>query len=160
MITATHLHAMVIHFPIALLIIGFFFALVSIFSKNTFFRTASIWLLFIGTIGTTIAFLSGDAAGEGIEGGLLALAVEEHEESAELTLWLAWSVTFIFMITEILKNRFVWLRVIGIIVFAACITSLSRTGYLGGHLVYQHGAGVEVASSFGTTTGQQSGDND
>ena len=39
MFTATHLHAMVIHFPIALVLIGYIFEIISLFSKNIFHKT-------------------------------------------------------------------------------------------------------------------------
>ena len=45
MITAPHLHAMVIHFPIALLIVGFLLELISILTKNLFFKKVSFYLL-------------------------------------------------------------------------------------------------------------------
>ena len=41
MITAPHFHAMVIHFPIALLLAGFLSELIALFSKKQFFKNAS-----------------------------------------------------------------------------------------------------------------------
>ncbi len=37
MISATHLHAILIHFPIALIIVGFFSEIIHLFSKKEFF---------------------------------------------------------------------------------------------------------------------------
>ena len=75
MIAATHLHAMLIHFPIALLIIGFLSELMGLVSKKIFFNQVAYYLLILGTFGTIAAYLSGDAAGEGMEEGTLGKAI-------------------------------------------------------------------------------------
>jgi len=38
-----------------------------------------------------------------------------------------------------------WIKWAGIILFTALVGSVARTGYLGGQLVYSHGAGVQLA---------------
>jgi len=59
MISATHLHAMIIHFPIALLMAGFFSEVIALFSKKEFFSNATFYLLLIGVFGSTPAYLTG-----------------------------------------------------------------------------------------------------
>lgn len=66
MITAPHLHAMVIHFPIALLMAGFFSELIALISKREFFRHASFYLLVLGALGAIVAYVSGSYAGGGM----------------------------------------------------------------------------------------------
>ena len=66
MLSATHLHAMAVHFPIALLVIGFFAELFSLFMQKPFLRKAALCLLITGTVGTIVSYLAGNAAGEGI----------------------------------------------------------------------------------------------
>ena len=87
MISATHLHAMFIHFPIALLIIGFVSELIGLLFKKPFFNQAAFYLLIVGTLGTIASYLSGDAAGEGMEEGTLGKAIGMHEEAATVALW-------------------------------------------------------------------------
>jgi uncharacterized membrane protein len=70
MITAPHLHAMVIHFPIALLLAGFLSELIALVSKNPFFKNASLYLLILGTLGAIVAFVSGSNAGDGMTDGI------------------------------------------------------------------------------------------
>ena len=45
MLTAPHLHTMVIHFPIALLMVGFISELIRLFSKKEFFKTVALFAL-------------------------------------------------------------------------------------------------------------------
>lgn len=136
---------MAIHFPIALLIIGFLFELAAFFYKGSFFRQAAFYLLLLGTLGTIASYLTGNAAGEGMEEGALAKAMEQHEEAATITLWLSCAVAVIYLAMAIFKYQKTWARIISILLFAAIIVSVARTGYMGGQLVYKHGAGVELA---------------
>ena len=55
MISATHLHAMVVHFPIALLMVAFLFELISFFYKKEFFRQSAVYLLILGMLGTVLS---------------------------------------------------------------------------------------------------------
>ena len=145
MISATHLHAMIIHFPIALLMTGFFSEVIALFIKKEFFSQAAFYLLILGALGATVAYLTGGYAGEGIEEGPLKNPMELHEEAATITLWLA-IITALFraVIFYFKYNRF-WVKWLGIILFTALVGSVARTGYLGGQLVYNHGAGVQLA---------------
>lgn len=144
MLSATHLHAMIVHFPIALLMAGFLSEVISLFSKNQFYRNAAFYLLILGSLGSAAAYLSGSYAGEGVEDGPLEGPIELHENAALFTIMLSGIVSVFYILIFLLKNKASWTRVTGIILFAALIGSLARTGYLGGHLVYNHGAGVEL----------------
>jgi uncharacterized membrane protein len=144
MISSTHLHAIVIHFPIALLIIGFLTELVSLFLMKPFFKQMAFYLLLLGTFGTIVSYLSGDAAGEGMEGGSLGRAIELHEEAATIALWLTITTAVLYLLVFIFKYNRKWVRVVGVLLFACVVGAIARTGYLGGQLVYKHGAGVEL----------------
>lgn len=147
MISSTHLHAMVIHFPIALLIIGFISELLGHLIKKPFFNQAAFYLLILGTFGTIIAYLSGDAAGEGMEEGTLGKAIGMHQEAAIITLWLAILTTLVYAAIRFFKIQNKWFKLISVVLFAALVGAVSRTAYLGGQLVYKHGAGVELGLS-------------
>jgi uncharacterized membrane protein len=144
MFTATHLHAMVIHFPIALLLIGYIFEIISLFSKNIFYRQSSFALLFIGTIGVLFAYFTGNAAGDGMEDGTMFRAMKLHEQSATFTLCIACSTAIYYSINYYFHLQKTGLKIIGIILFTITVAAISRTGYLGGQLVYKHGAGVQL----------------
>ena len=49
------------------------------------------------------------------------------------------------LIRRFFKYKKGWVKFARIILFAVTIAAIARTGYLGGQLVYKHGAGVELA---------------
>ncbi len=145
MISATHLHSMIIHFPIALIITGFLSEIIALLIKKEFFNKAAFYLLLLGALSAIAAYLSGESAGEGIESGPLKAPMELHENAAMITLWLAIATALFRVIVTFLKTNRPWTRWVGILLFIALIGSVTRTGYLGGQLVFSHGAGVKLA---------------
>lgn len=153
MISATHFHAMIIHFPIALLMAGFLSEIIALFSKKEFFSNVAFYLLFLGALGASAAYVSGSYAGEGIEDGPLKNPVELHEQVATVTLWLAIITALFRAVVFYFKYSRSWVKWVGILLFAALVGSVAITGYLGGQLVYSHGAGVQLALPDFNTTG-------
>lgn len=149
MIDLTHLHPMIVHFPIALLIVGFITDLVSLFLKQDFWEKAGLYLLILGALGTIAALLSGEQAGSGIaEQGLLKQAIEQHEGAADLAVWLI-SATAIIRIALILWKKYTGaFKIAALILFFISVGAIARTGYYGGKLVYEHAAGVELNLGF------------
>jgi uncharacterized membrane protein len=145
MVSSTHLHAMLVHFPIALLIVGFLSQLVAVFFRKPFFSSVAFYLLLLGTAGTVASYLAGSAAGEGMEEGLLGKAMSVHEQAATIALWLTVLTAAVYLVFYFFKYSKTWAKMLGIILFAGAITAIVRTGYLGGQLVYKHGAGVQLA---------------
>ncbi|MBP6334536.1 MAG: DUF2231 domain-containing protein [Bacteroidia bacterium] len=145
MISATHLHSMIIHFPIALLIAGFFSEVIALITKKNFFKNVAFYLLILGAIGTVASYLSGESAGEGIENGPLKIPIDLHEDAAVFTLWLAIITAAFKVMVYFMKWEAKWTKWTGILLFTLLIGSVSRTGYLGGQLVFKHGAGIELA---------------
>lgn len=153
MITAPHLHAIVIHFPIALLIVGFFSEIIAIFSKKKFFKNASYYLLLLGSLGAIVAYISGSYAGDGMTDGILQAPMEAHEEAAVFTLWLAIITALSRVAIYYFKYKQPWAKWTSFILFLGLVVSVGRTGYLGGELVFKHGAGIELAlPDFGDPT--------
>ncbi len=145
MFTATHLHAMIIHFPIALLMAGFLSEIVSVVTKKEFFKSVAFYLLLLGALGAIAAYISGGYAGEGIEEGPLEGPIELHEEAALITLWLS-IITALFRVgVHFFKYEKPWTKWAGVLLFTVLVGSIARTGYLGGELVYSHGAGVQLS---------------
>lgn len=145
MIDTTHLHPMIVHFPIALLIVGFLSELVSFFVKKEFFSTAAFYLLILGTIGVVAAYFTGQFAGDGItEVGTLKQALETHEDAAELTLWLMVIAALSRIAIVILKKYQGAFKTLAFFLFLLGVVSIARTGFYGGELVYKHAAGVKI----------------
>lgn len=145
MISSTHLHAMVVHFPIALILVGFFAELIGLVSSNTFLRKAALLLLILGTAGVIAAFFSGNAAGAGMEEGSMGKALGLHEQAAQFSLWLTLAAVLLRGGTDLLKLNQPWIRIAAFLLFALSTAAVARTGYLGGQLVFKHAAGVELS---------------
>jgi uncharacterized membrane protein len=96
-------------------------------------------------LGTVVSYLAGNAAGEGMEEGTLNKAMELHEQAATISLWLTIITALVYAGIYFLKFNKRWLKIIAVLLFTGVIASIARTGYLGGQLVYKHGAGVELA---------------
>jgi len=155
MISATHLHAMIIHFPIALLMAGFLSEIIALFVKKEFFSNTAFYLLLLGAMGATVAYITGSYAGEGIEEGPLKIPMELHQQAATFTLVLAIITALFRIVIFYFKYNRKWVIWTGIILFTALAGSVARTGYLGGQLVYSHGAGVQFAlPDFGNAGGE------
>ncbi len=149
MFDTTHLHPMIVHFPIALLIVGFLSDLIGAFFKKEFFSKAGLYLLILGTAGVIAAYFSGNIAGDGVsEAGALKQALENHEEAAELSLWLMVIVSVVRIGIVVFKKYTGIFKWAAIVLFLVGILSIARTGYYGGELVFKHAAGVQLNLGF------------
>lgn len=151
MFTATHLHAMIVHFPVALVLVAFFTDVLGLILKKKFYQQATFYVLILATLGAIVAYLTGDAAGDGMDGGSLLQAMEAHEEAATFTLWFTIAATGAKSALFILKKEMLWLKILAFVLLMAAAGGVARTGYLGGQMVFKHAAGVELGfSNFGT----------
>lgn len=148
-------HPIIVHFAIALLIIGVIFRWVSLSGRAPFTGPAAATLLLLGTVAAYLAVRSGtDAHGpvERIPG--VRQAVNEHEEAGELArnIFLVVALLEIVALARRRKNINVarvalWgSAVVGIAGFVA----IYRAGDLGGDLVYNYAGGIGIRS--GDTT--------
>ncbi len=142
--TATHLHAMLVHFPIALLLVGFAAEIAGFITKKEFFHQVGFGLLLLGAAGAVLAYFTGDAAGEGLEEGVLAQAVGLHEAAAARTLWAVLLAMAVRLAMEATETRQFWARSGALVLYLIAVCATAQTAYLGGQLVFVHGAGVEL----------------
>jgi len=144
MFDTSHLHPMIVHFPIALLMVGFLSEIIGLTLKKEFFTKAAFYLLILGTLGVVAAYITGDIAGDGVsETGQLKNALETHEHAAQFTLWLMVGAAIARIALVWLKKLDGILKYAAFVLFFAGVLSVARTGYYGGELVYKHAAGVQ-----------------
>lgn len=147
------LHPMIVHFPIALLIVGLLFDAIGLFAKNEFYSKAAFYLLILGTLGVIAAYFSGNAAGEGIsEEGTLKQAIELHEDAASLTLWLMVLASAARIVMMLIKKYTGAFKYFTFGLFLIGVLSIARTGFYGGELVFKHAAGVKLNLGFDVNT--------
>src|SRR3974390_3084136 len=85
----TELHPLVIHFPIALLLVAPLFIVVGIVinpQRGRPFLVTALSLMALGTVGTMLAVATGEAAAEvAHRTGVVSTVLERHQELAETT---------------------------------------------------------------------------
>jgi len=147
-------HPLVVHFPVALLIVGSAgFALAMALRRKTsaaWLLPASRALLVLGTLSAWVAVYTGILADREVGRDLCdPLVLHAHERYAYL-------VCFLFtggILADLLGVRFLpskqwkaWGPRLALVVFLAGTITLGYVGHLGGKLVYQQAAGVHQPS--------------
>jgi uncharacterized membrane protein len=145
------LHPQIVHFVVALLVIGVVFRLVSLTGRLAFTSHAATALILIGTIASVIAVQSGtDAHGpvERVPGA--REAVMQHEQWGIRTRNIFVAVAALELIVLVLGSsrpkqaRVVAMGAAGIGVIG--LAALYEAGDRGGELVYNHAGGVGIRS--------------
>ena len=132
------LHPAVVHFPVALAVVGALAELVYLLIRRPWVRWFGPVLLTVALAGSGVAYFSGKAVGDKAENqGVPQAAVDKHETSC---LWALGTLGLATLLSWAVRTsgRGLWLSTL--IALAAAGLTL-YTGYLGGELVYRHGAG-------------------
>ncbi|MFH0894374.1 MAG: DUF2231 domain-containing protein [Bacteroidota bacterium] len=133
---STHFHPMVVHFPIALLIVGFLYEAISVFfCKEHKLSKAGMWLIILGTLGAWAAYFTGEYFTDEMTGARGELK-ESHELFAKIVMYtmLAVSALRIWINWKKMESgNMKWVMLVLMLAMAACV---GYTGFLGGSLVY------------------------
>lgn len=142
-------HAMVVHFPIVMAVVGVPLAIIAaVFPK----RKPLLWTtLFLYAALTLIAWVTawtGERARDAAPATLAAEVwthIEAHEEAAE-KVWIVSAATALLVLLAFLPHSRTQLVFRGLVVLMALAAALhvSITAHRGAMLVYQHGVGTEV----------------
>jgi uncharacterized membrane protein len=142
------IHPIVVHFPIALLIVSVIFAFGWLFSGAAWWRNTLLILVTLGAAGAFFAMESGEELREheffeyGGFGDLEPL-MDEHEELGEASMFVAMG-TAVFLL-GVFAFGFkrgsttadpIALRVIGLVATLACAATVGIAGHRGGLLVW------------------------
>ena len=142
MFTTSHLHPMLVHFPIALVMIGFLAELAFLFfKKEVSLSKMGYYLLIVGTLAALAAWLTGNFFTSEMDGAA-GKARETHELFATITLVLLLATSVLRTTLLILKNENSALKALSLLLYALAAVSVSITGYLGGSLVYNFMLGL------------------
>ncbi len=137
MFTTAHLHPIIIHFPIALIIIGFLADVVSLFFKDEkCLSKTGFYLMLLGALAAIAAWSSGHLFTEHPTEGEFVSVFVRHRTWATITMILmilgaglrTWLV-----IKKKEETRLKWF-VFGF--FLLAIITITYTGYMGGTMVY------------------------
>ncbi len=138
MFDSSHIHPMFVHFPIALITVGFLFDILSLFVKKEYnFLKFGYYLMILGTISSITAYLTGEFFTEELN-GITGEIKENHEIFAKITMFAIAIATILrtYMNYKNIENaKLKWLV---ITLYALSMISVGITGYTGGTLVYNY----------------------
>lgn len=138
MFSIDHVHPMTVHFPIALLLVGFVAEAAYLFFKNDpLLSAAGFWLLSLGTVAAVVSYVSG-AFLTGDLRGAAGVQQNTHELFAEITVISALICTVfkIYLKAESKEDSF--FKWIAFTLYLITAVSVGLTGYHGGVLVYDY----------------------
>ncbi|MDD9146986.1 MULTISPECIES: DUF2231 domain-containing protein [unclassified Sporolactobacillus] len=131
------LHPLLVHFPIALLLLATVTQIIAVIWKKDFFDKAALYLLVVGFLSGIVASLSGDGAEQFASthwgNGYLSV-VRIHKIYAAVTMLLFAAALGARILLHFIKSR-----IFMPLVLAFCILgsiTLALTGHYGGQMVY------------------------
>ena len=166
----TELHPLVIHFPVALLLVAPLFIIIGIIlnpQKGQPFLVGALVLMLLGTVGTFLAIATGEAAGKIVEQTPAVSAVlEKHEDLAEMTRIVFSVLTLLFaailLLPRLLKREpsTATARILPLaflLFYSAGTVILANTAHNGGRLVHELGVHAGIVQSNVTSAATPSG---
>lgn len=139
MIGSGHFHPMFVHFPIALITIGFIFDIIGLFVKNEYhFFKFAYYLMILGTISSITAYLTGEFFTPELD-GIIGEVKENHEIFAKITIFTIAIATLLRTYINYKKIENSNMKYLVIVFYAIALISVCITGYSGGTLVYDYG---------------------
>jgi uncharacterized membrane protein len=138
MISPSHFHPMLVHFPIALVVIGFIAEIAFMFYKReACLSKTGFYLLITGTLSALIALLTGVLFTSDMSGSAGDIK-ETHELFAwitVITLIVASIFRIFLMVKKIERSDLNW---VAFFLYGLAAISVSITGFFGGNLVYSY----------------------
>ncbi len=132
-----HIHPMIVHFPVALIFIGFIAEVLSLFFKSEkCLSKTGFYLMILGTVAAIAAWVSGQLfTSHPFDSGFMRL-FEKHEKGALITM-IVMVIGLIFRIWLVArKKESPMLKWIAFGFYFLGFIAVSLTGFVGGKMVY------------------------
>lgn len=137
MLDTSHLHPLIVHFPVALIIVGFLADVVFLFCKSEkCLSKTGFYLMVLGALAAIAAWTTGQLFTDEPSQGEIAKVFERHETGALLTMILMIIGASLRIYLVIRKKEETNLKWIVFILFLAAFLTVSYTGFMGGTMVY------------------------
>ena len=138
MFDTSHFHPMIVHFPVALAVVGLFFEVI-FYRKGNQKPVCGEFILYLASLSAMVALLTGELFTSSMSGAALVMK-EKHQLFAVL------STIFLFLTSAVyLYRRFSKrekLNPLGMGLYFVSFVLISITGFLGGNLVYSYMIGL------------------
>ena len=136
----THIHLLITHLPIFGSILGALVLAYGLWKNSDSTKSAAYYLFIISSIGSAVAYITGEAAEETIENtqGVAEASIKQHQEFAIYALLslILLGLASILGLFLTLKKSTLTRTTAFIILFISliCFVLIARTGYLGGKI--------------------------
>lgn len=138
MISTSHFHPMLVHFPIALVSFGFLAELILVFyKKEVCLSKFGFYLLLAGTITAATALLTGNLFTAEMSGSAGEVK-ETHELFAWLSLGTLLAVSALRIMLRVQDKEESNLKWLAFALYGLAAIFISLTGFFGGTLVYNY----------------------
>lgn len=145
MFDSSHYHPMIVHFPIALIAVGFLADTLSLFftKKEPCLSRLGFYLMILGTLAAFAGFFTGEFfTTEFAENTPQYDLKETHELFAKITMWIMLAASVIRIVLMIKKKDRGALKWLVYFMYLAAMITVSYTGFLGGSLVFNYMIGI------------------
>lgn len=138
MILTSHLHPMLVHFPIALIAFGFIAEIASLlFKKEACLSTVGFYLLLFGTLSSLAAVLTGALFTADMSGSAGSIK-DTHEMFAWMTVAASLTTLIFRIVLKIKDKEQTQLKWVAFALYGLAALLVSITGFYGGTLVYNY----------------------
>jgi uncharacterized membrane protein len=143
MFNTAHFHPMIVHFPVAIIIVGFIAEVVSLFFKSEkCLSKTGFYLMIIGALASIAAWSTGQLfAGEPTEGEIVKI-FSKHETAALITMIIMIIGTLFRIWLVVKKQEDTNLKWVAFGFYMLAFGAVSYTGYMGGAMVYDYMIGL------------------
>ncbi|WP_300704358.1 DUF2231 domain-containing protein [Bacteroides sp.] len=136
MFNVDHIHPMLVHFPIALTLLGVLFAAFRLFKPNKFAYPCGEYILYFATVSAIIAAMVGGAFTPNFTNPVLAQAKDIHSTFAGITITFLCIASAFYLAQHFIKKYADKLHKAGFAFYVLAALAVSATGFLGGVIVY------------------------
>jgi uncharacterized membrane protein len=142
MLDTTHFHPMLVHFPIALTMVGLLLEVVRLFFSKTETKLPNgELLLYFGAVSAVFALLSGYLFTGSFSGKTLEVR-NLHRLLAVLSTVMLSLASLLYLFARFRKKNQSVFRMIGLMFYVISAILIGATGYVGGNLVYKYMIGL------------------
>jgi len=143
MFNTDHLHPLIVHFPVALIIVGFVVEVISLFYKNEkCLSKTGFYLMILGTLAAIAAWSTGQLFTDEPTQGEIVRIFRKHETGALITMiiMIFGSAFRIWLVVQ--KKEETKLKWIVFGLYLLGFAAVAFTGFMGGTMVYNYMIGT------------------
>ena len=130
-------HPMVVHFSIALVIVGFVIDFFYIFvAKKDWRRTSSLFLMILAALAVFLSWFTGEYYSRSYD-GVGRDVKDEHELFSWITMCVFGAAVAVRFLAIYLKKNPAFFKYLYIVLMLSAVMAIGYCGYLGGNLVYE-----------------------